>query len=54
MLIALAAGRTVGETVALYEQMHGETPDVENFLSVLADRGSSRHGTTTGSRRRSR
>lgn len=39
ILSALAAGRTVGETVRLYEQAHDETPDVEDFLSVLADEG---------------
>jgi len=36
---ALAAGKTVGETVALYEQTHGETPDIQDFLAALADEG---------------
>lgn len=39
ILTPLAAGRTVGETVALYEQAHGQTPDIEDFLSVLAGEG---------------
>lgn len=39
ILSALAAGRTVGETVRLYEQAHAETPDVEGFLTALADEG---------------
>jgi putative peptide zinc metalloprotease protein len=39
VLSALAAGRTVGESVALYEQAHGETPDVDDFLTVLAAEG---------------
>ncbi|MDX6718870.1 MAG: putative peptide zinc metalloprotease protein [Solirubrobacteraceae bacterium] len=39
ILSALAAGRTVGEAVALYEQTHHQTPDVEDFLSALADEG---------------
>lgn len=39
ILSALAAGKTVGETVALYEQAHAETPDIEDFLTVLADEG---------------
>jgi len=39
ILSALADGRTVGETVHLYEQAHGETPDLEDFLTLLADEG---------------
>jgi hypothetical protein len=39
LLKALAEGKTVGEAVALYEQKHAETPDVEDFLTVLADEG---------------
>ncbi|MGH2941232.1 MAG: hypothetical protein ACRDLN_00435 [Solirubrobacteraceae bacterium] len=39
ILSALAAGKTVGETVRLYEQAHAETPDVEDFLTVLAGEG---------------
>src|SRR5712692_8126400 len=39
ILSALAEGNTVGEAVRLYEQTHGETPDVEGFLSALAVEG---------------
>jgi hypothetical protein len=39
ILCALEAGLTVGEAVTSYERAHGETPDVEDFLSVLADEG---------------
>lgn len=39
ILSALAAGKTVGETVALYEEAHGVTPDVEDFLTALAGEG---------------
>jgi putative peptide zinc metalloprotease protein len=39
ILSALAEGRTVGDAVRLYEQAHGETPDVDDFLAVLADEG---------------
>ena len=39
ILNALAAGKTVGEAVALYEQKYAETPDVDDFLSVLAGEG---------------
>ncbi|HEV7808673.1 MAG TPA: site-2 protease family protein [Solirubrobacteraceae bacterium] len=39
ILNALAAGKTVGETVTLYEQTHGETPDVEDFLTTLESEG---------------
>jgi hypothetical protein len=39
ILSALAEGKTVGEAVRLYEQTHDEKPDVEDFLSVLADEG---------------
>ena len=39
ILDALAAGKTVGEAVRLYERAHGETPDAEDFLTVLAGQG---------------
>ena len=39
LLDQLAAGSTVGEAVAHYEQAHGETPDVEDFLGALAEHG---------------
>ena len=39
ILNALSAGRTVGETVRLFEQRHGETPDIEDFLVALDDEG---------------
>jgi putative peptide zinc metalloprotease protein len=39
ILDALAAGKTVGETAALYERAHAEAPDVEDFLTVLAAEG---------------
>jgi hypothetical protein len=39
ILRALQDGRTVGETVALYEQAHGATPDIDGFLEALADEG---------------
>jgi putative peptide zinc metalloprotease protein len=39
ILSALADGRTVAETVELYERAHGETPDLEDFLGLLADEG---------------
>ncbi|MDX6719170.1 MAG: putative peptide zinc metalloprotease protein [Solirubrobacteraceae bacterium] len=39
ILSALAAGSTVAEAVELYERDHDETPDVEDFLSVLAEEG---------------
>jgi putative peptide zinc metalloprotease protein len=39
ILSALAAGSTVAEAVALYERAHDETPDVEDFLSVLEEEG---------------
>jgi hypothetical protein len=39
ILSALAAGTTVGETVAAHERAHGETPDVEDFLTLLAAEG---------------
>jgi putative peptide zinc metalloprotease protein len=39
ILDALSAGRTVGETVRLFEQKHGETPDIEDFLVALDDEG---------------
>jgi len=39
ILNPLSEGKTVGETVALYERAHGQTPDVADFLAVLADEG---------------
>jgi hypothetical protein len=39
ILSALAEGKTVSDAVQLYEQAHGETPDVDDFLAVLADEG---------------
>jgi putative peptide zinc metalloprotease protein len=39
ILSALGDGKTVGEAVRLYEQAHAETPDVEDFLTVLAREG---------------
>jgi hypothetical protein len=39
ILDALSAGRTVAESAYLYEQVHGEVPDVEGFLTALADHG---------------
>lgn len=39
ILGALAAGETVGEVARAYEQAHGETPDMEDFLSALAGKG---------------
>jgi hypothetical protein len=35
----LALGKTVGEAEDLYRQRHGETPDLEEFLSVLETKG---------------
>lgn len=39
LLLPLAEGRTVGEAVSRYQAAHGETPDVDDFLSVLAEEG---------------
>jgi len=39
ILDALAAGSRIGESVRLYEQAHGETPDIEDFLTALAEQG---------------
>ena len=39
ILQALQDGRTVGETVALYEQAHGATPDIDGFLGALSAEG---------------
>lgn len=39
ILSALAEGKTVGETERLYEQAHDETPDIEDFLTALAQEG---------------
>lgn len=35
----LASGKSVGEARALYMQRHGEDPDLEDFLQLLAQRG---------------
>ncbi|HEV2853707.1 MAG TPA: hypothetical protein VHC97_12965 [Thermoanaerobaculia bacterium] len=35
----LAAGRTVAEARDLYHQRHGETPDLAEFLELLAEKG---------------
>jgi putative peptide zinc metalloprotease protein len=39
ILSELAGGRTVGEALDLYERAHGETPDLDDFLGLLADEG---------------
>lgn len=39
ILRELGDGRTVGETVAAYEQAHGATPDIDGFLEALFDEG---------------
>jgi putative peptide zinc metalloprotease protein len=39
ILSALAAGKTVAETERLYEQAHAETPDLQDFLTSLAQEG---------------
>jgi len=39
ILTWLANGMTVGETVRLYEQRFAETPDIDEFLGVLAEEG---------------
>jgi putative peptide zinc metalloprotease protein len=39
ILDTLAAGATVGEAARRYEQTHGETPDIDEFLVALADLG---------------
>lgn len=39
ILESLAAGRTIGETVELYERKYGETPDIADFIQALADEG---------------
>jgi putative peptide zinc metalloprotease protein len=39
ILDALAAGATVGEAQARYQERHGEVPDIEEFLDELARRG---------------
>ncbi len=35
----LAEGRTVAETVELYEQRYAEVPDIDDFLALLAEEG---------------
>ena len=39
ILESLQAGHTVGETVRAYVQRHGETPDIDDFLEILAQEG---------------
>jgi hypothetical protein len=39
ILNSLAAGRTVAETVRAYVEKYAETPDIEDFLTVLAGQG---------------
>ncbi|MGH3736080.1 MAG: site-2 protease family protein [Micromonosporaceae bacterium] len=39
ILESLRAGHTVAETVHRYQQKHGETPDIDDFLGVLAAEG---------------
>jgi putative peptide zinc metalloprotease protein len=39
ILDALAAGETVREVTRRYERTHGETPDIEDFLTALAAKG---------------
>ena len=39
ILRALAEGRTVGETVALYHEAHGAIPDIDGFLEALSAEG---------------
>jgi putative peptide zinc metalloprotease protein len=39
LLDDLAAGRTVGETQALFQERHGELPDLDDLLCALEDRG---------------
>src|SRR5271167_1674798 len=36
---SLASGRTVGETVLSYQQEHGQTPDIGDFLDALSVEG---------------
>jgi hypothetical protein len=45
----LADGRTVGETADLYERKHGETADIEDFLTALSDEGFLQPAGATGS-----
>jgi hypothetical protein len=35
----LAEGKSVGEAAALYEQKHGEVPDLDEFLGLLESKG---------------
>ena len=39
LLDQLAAGKTVGEVADLHREATGETPDMEDFLSVLESKG---------------
>lgn len=39
LLESLAAGHTVGEAVRRYRDEYGQTPDIDDFLRVLADEG---------------
>ncbi|MEV6811614.1 hypothetical protein [Micromonospora sp. NPDC051296] len=39
LLHSLAAGKSVGEAVRLYEEKYSETPDITDFLDALGDEG---------------
>jgi putative peptide zinc metalloprotease protein len=39
LLDHLAQGKSVGEVSDLYQQKHGETPDMDDFLGLLATKG---------------
>lgn len=39
ILESLVAGNTVGQTARLYEEKHGEKPDMEDFLEALEQEG---------------
>ena len=39
ILDSLAGGKTVGQTVRLYEQKYNDTPDIEDFLEALEQEG---------------
>jgi len=39
LLDDLAAGKSIGETSDLYQQKHGETPDMNDFLELLEAKG---------------
>jgi hypothetical protein len=44
----LARGLTVGQTQSAYFERHGETPDLEEFLGLLEDKGIVRQGVGEG------